>query len=249
MLTNGSTAPALVEVADGRRFVLKLKGSGVGPRSLAAEYVASRVALGLGLNVPAVEPVSLPARVAHQEPHAELSDLLRRSAGLNLGVAFLERAEEPARFEVPIVDVSLASRVVWLDVLMKNVDRTARNANLMLCDGTWWVIDHGSCRVFEDLRPTFALVREHLLLHRASALGEADAHAHSTLSRDALQAVVESVPVRWWDGDPPRDVLAERFERSREFVEEAERHRREPPRAIGPEKGRRPSWARKPPRI
>lgn len=246
MLTSGSTAPALVEAADGRRFVLKLRGSGVGPRSLAAEYVAGRIARRLGLSAPAVLPMSLPGGVADQVAHAELSDLLRRSVGLNLGVAYLEGAEEPARFEVPIVNASFASRVVWLDAFMKNVDRTARNANLMIRDGTWWVIDHGSCRVFEDSALGFALVREHLLLHRASALSEVDAIAHSVLSRQELQEVVASVPEEWWEGAPPGDVLAERFEHSREFLWDVERHRREPPPPIGPQKDRRPAWARRP---
>lgn len=247
MLTTGSSAPALVEALGGRRFVLKLLGSGLGPRGLAVEYVASEIGRRLGLKVPAVMPLRLAAEIAEQERHAELADLLRASAGVNLGLVFLDDAEELPRYAVPLVPIALASRVVWFDALMKNVDRTARNPNLLLRHGDWWLIDHGACRVFEDAAPGFALGWEHLLLHRAAALREADEYARTRLSPEIVRSFVEAVPREWWEGSVPMDVLPARLESSGRLVEELEAFRLQPAPAIGPPKDRRPDWARRRP--
>ena len=42
------------------------------------------------------------------------------------------------------VDGALASRIVALDVFAVNVDRTARNPNLLWQGGELWLIDHGA---------------------------------------------------------------------------------------------------------
>ncbi len=245
MLIGGSSAPALVEADGGRPFVLKLRGSGAGRRSLAAEFVAYELARNLGLNVPRVRPLALAASTANEERHAELADLLRASVGLNLGVEYLADTEELARYEVPRIPSPLASRIAWFDALMKNFDRTPRNANLLWRGGEWWLIDHGACRLFEDPGPSFPAMREHLLLHQANDLAEADDHGRAALTADILGEVVDRVPADWWEGAPPGDVLVRRLESSRDWVAEMSRYRADPPPAIGPPVDRRPDWAKR----
>jgi len=245
MLVSGSSAPALVE-AGGRRFVLKLRGAGPGPRALAAEYVAGEIGRRLGLNVPTSGPLRLGADIAAQERHAELSDLLRASAGVNLGIEYLDGADDVPRLETPGLPPGLASRIVWFDALVKNVDRTARNPNLMKRGGEWWLIDHGACRVFDDLRDGFAPVRDHLLLRQATELAAVDERSRALLSPEFVRSVVQAVPNEWWDGTAPGDLLQDRLARSAAFVGEVEAYRAEPPDAGGPPPDRRPSWARRP---
>ena len=72
------------------------------------------------------------------------------------------------------------------DAFVTNVDRTARNTNLLCWHQRLWLIDHGASLYFHHgWRPTdpregsadpFAEVRDHVLLPAASALGEAAAH-------------------------------------------------------------------------
>jgi hypothetical protein len=42
----------------------------------------------------------------------------------------------------------LASRILWFDALLTNVDRTPRNPNLLTWHGRLWLIDHGDSLYF-----------------------------------------------------------------------------------------------------
>ena len=141
-LREGGSLPALVEADDDGLYVVKFRGAGQGPKALAAEIVAGELARALGLPVPELVLVELDAELARAEPDPEIQDLIRASAGLNLGVDFLPGAlpYSPARPPAP----DLAAAVVWLDALVENVDRTPRNPNLLLWHGNLWLIDHGA---------------------------------------------------------------------------------------------------------
>ncbi len=247
MPLDGSTAPALVEAMGGGRFVLKLRGAAVGCRTLAIEYVATEIGRGLGLSLPAARPLHLSAEIAARERHAELSELLHKSVGTNLGFEYLPGAEELPRYTVPRVSSDFASMVVCFDALLVNVDRTARNPNVLFVGGDPWLIDHGSCRAFDDASTAFPALRDHLLLHRADDLEAALRRARQLLSRRAIDRAFAQVPAEWWEGSPPADLLHARLEAGPTWLEELERFRREPPPAIGPPPDRRPAWARRPP--
>ena len=45
-------------------------------------------------------------------------------------------------------DPDLASRIVWFDAFISNVDRTAKNTNLLLWHRKLWLIDHGASLYF-----------------------------------------------------------------------------------------------------
>ncbi|MCQ5300272.1 hypothetical protein NE644_23125, partial [Blautia wexlerae] len=65
------------------------------------------------------------------EGDEEIQDLLQGSRGLNLGLHFLSGAltYDPV---VTKVGAELASRIVWLDAFLTNVDRTFRNTNMLM---------------------------------------------------------------------------------------------------------------------
>jgi hypothetical protein len=227
-LREGGSLPGLVEADDDGLYVVKFRGAGQGPKALAAEIVVGELARALGLPVPELVLVELDVEMARAEPDPEIQDLIRASAGLNLGVDFLPGAlpYNPAR--PPPAD--LAAAVVWLDTLVENVDRTPRNPNLLLWHGRLFLIDHGAALYvhhgsgdpLEVARRPFGGIRDHVLLGAAGSLLEADARLAQLARPDAVAALV---PHAWADGEPYAEHLARRLEAPRDWIEEAERAR------------------------
>jgi hypothetical protein len=227
-LREGGSLPALVEADDDGLYVLKFRGAGQGPKALAAEIVAGELARALGLPVPELVLVNVDAELGRAEPDPEIQDLINASVGLNLGVDFLPGAlpYTPARPPEP----QLAAAVVWLDALVENVDRTARNPNLLRWHGNLWLIDHGASLFVHHGsadpltvagRP-FAAIRDHVLLPAAGSVAEADAQL---APRARPAAVAALVPDAWRDGAPYAEHLEARLAEPRAWVEEAERAR------------------------
>src|SRR4051812_39238736 len=171
-LREGGSVPALVEADDDGLYVVKLLGAGHGRKALVAELVAGELARHLGLPVPDLVLVELDGALAKAEPDGEIQDLLERSAGTNIGLDFLPGSMAFAPAIPPAPDPQLAAAVVWLDALTTNVDRTARNPNLLVWHRRLYLIDHGSAlyvhHTWKDpaahARRPFPQVRDHVLL-------------------------------------------------------------------------------------
>ena len=136
-----------------------------------------------------------------------MQDLLRASAGLNLGVDFLPGAldYDPVAFPV---DPLTAGRVLWFDAVVGNMDRSYRNPNLLEWRGMW-LIDHGATLSFHhrwataegyDARPYEAT--DHVLIGSGGDVASADAELGPLLTDDALAAAVAEVPDAWLDDEP-----------------------------------------------
>jgi hypothetical protein len=243
-LREGGSLPAIVEADDDGLYVLKFRGAGQGARALVAELVAGEIARALGLAVPEIVLLDLDAELARSEPDPEVQDLIRASAGRNLGLDYLPRATtfDPV---VDNLDAALASSIVWFDALVSNVDRTARNTNMLIWHRRPWLIDHGAAFYFhhagEDFtaraREPFARIREHVLLPQASALAEVDGMLAAKLADAIIAPIVAAVPASWLDPHDAaaaeaarsgyRRYLRARLEAPRAFVEEAIRARTE----------------------
>ena len=238
-LREGGSLPAIVEADDDGLYVLKFRGAGQGPRALVAELVAGELARGLGFAVPELVFVELDAELARTEPDPEIQELIRASAGLNLALDYLPGSVtyDPVAERL---EPALASEVVWFDAFVSNVDRTARNTNLLMWHRRLWLIDHGACLYFHHGTPwtafgeraddRFALIREHVLLPRASELPAADARLAPRLTAAMIDAVTALIPDAWLssdDGDAEAqraayaDYLTRRVQGPRSFVEEA----------------------------
>ena len=184
-LREGGSLPGLMEADDLGTYVVKFRGAGQGRSALVAEVVSAGLARGLGLRVPDLVTVEVDPALAAGEPDQEVQDLLRASAGLNLGVDFLPGALDfdPTAFPV---DASTAGQVLWFDALVGNVDRSRRNPNLLhwrdrAGGGSLWLIDHGATLTFHhrwstagefDARPYDA--RDHVLADSSPDLDGAD---------------------------------------------------------------------------
>jgi hypothetical protein len=242
-LREGGSLPAIIEADDDGMYVLKFSGAGQGTKALIAELIAGELARASGLLVPELVFVNLDPEIAKTEPDPEIQDLIRASGGLNLGLDYLPGsvmfdpvAEKP--------DAELASRIVWFDAYVTNVDRTPRNANMLMWHRRLWLIDHGAALYFhhawKDMdqrsKDPFPLIREHILLRFADALDAADKAMTAVISEAVIKGVVDLVPDDWMKDDTPFSTTAEnrqayveyltrRLEAPRNFVEEATRAR------------------------
>jgi len=242
-LREGGSLPAVIEADDDGMYVLKFRGAGQGPNALIAELVAGEIARAAGLPVPEIVFVELDPELARTEPDAEIQDLLRASAGLNLALDYLPGSVAFDPLAHP-VETDLASAIVWLDAFVLNPDRTARNTNLLVWHRRAWLIDHGAALYFHhDWRNAaataaspFARIKDHVLLRFASRLQEADAAMLERVTRESIAAIVEQIPESWLAATPGFDstralrdayvqTLARRLQSPRAFVEEAQRAR------------------------
>ena len=239
-LREGGSLPAIVEADDDGMYVLKFRGAGQGPRALIAELVSGEIARVLGLPVPEIVFAELDAELSRTEPDPEIHALIHDSAGLNLALDYLPGS---VTYD-PIVqkpDPDLASRIVWFDGYVSNVDRTVRNTNILLWHRKLWLIDHGATLYFHHspdwetdearARDPFRLISTHVLKRYAINLNTIDEDMARMLDGDALAAIVSWIPDSWLTFEPGRDAgglraaytryLLERLRAPRTFVEEA----------------------------
>jgi hypothetical protein len=123
-LREGGSMPGLVEGDDDGLHVVKLRGAGQGPLALVAEVVGGEVARAAGLRVPELVLVDIDPELARAEPDPEIQELVERSGGLNAGLDFLPSALPFSPAAPHGVDRELEGAVVWLDALIKIVERT-----------------------------------------------------------------------------------------------------------------------------
>ncbi len=209
-LREGGSLPAVVEADDGKLYVMKFVGAGQGAKALIAEVLAGEIALQLGLDMPEMVLLDLDASIGRSEADQEISDLLRASAGVNLGFRFLEGAFAYNALQKPPPPPALASAIVWFDAYITNVDRTPRNVNMLMAEERLWLIDHGAALYFHHTwddpqmrsRSPFPFIKDHTLLRHATALRAADARLRPLLTDALLQDVVAQVPAAWLAFEP-----------------------------------------------
>lgn len=239
-LREGGSLPALVEADDDFKYVLKFKGAGHGTKALISEFLGGQLARALGLKLPELVFVTLDEDFGRSEADEEIQDLLRGSHGLNLGLHFLSGAItfDPV---VTTVDPLLASKIVWLDAFLTNIDRTFRNTNMLIWNKELWLIDHGASFYFhhswdnweQNAKSPFTYVKDHVLLNRATQLDEVHAQFTALLTEELFRQLVDQIPSEWlqWEGselseDAIRNVyfqfLSIRLAHAANFLNEAQ---------------------------
>jgi hypothetical protein len=209
-LHEGGSLPAIVEADDDGMYVLKFRGAGQGARALIAELVAGEMARALGLPIPEIVLIELDPDLARTEPDPEIQDLIKNSAGLNVGLDYLPGS---VMFD-PVVTrpaAALASDIVWFDAYVTNVDRSARNTNMLMWHRQLTLIDHGAALYFhhswdnylERSVDAFHRVKDHVLLPYAGELRESDARLSARLSPAVIADLVGMIPAAWLSGPSP----------------------------------------------
>ncbi len=239
-LREGGSLPAIAGADDDFLYVLKFRGAGQGAKALIAELIGGEIARALGLRIPEIVFANLDEAFGRTEPDEEIQDLLKASVGLNLALHYLSGA---ITFDPNItrLDPITASKIVWLDCLIMNVDRTPRNTNMLTWHKELWLIDHGAALYFhhswynweqQAVKP-FVQVKDHVLLPQATALNEVDVELKTILTEERIISIVNLVPDEWLTGEAsfnsPQDYrdayikfLLTRIQHSEIFITEAQ---------------------------
>jgi len=242
-LREGGSLPAIVNGDDDGTYVVKFRGAGQGVRALIAELVSGEIARALGLPVPEIVFVQLDGRMAKTEPDAEIQELLAKSEGVNIGLDYLPGSItfDPIIARTMDGKSRLASAIVWFDALVTNVDRTAKNTNLLLWHRNLWMIDHGATLIFhhnwsDDVlkraRKPFTAIKHHVLLRWATEIATIDTELAAMLTPNVIDGVLAAIPDDWLADEPRfanadqhraayRDYLLHRLESPRHWVEDA----------------------------
>ncbi len=215
-LREGGSLPAIVEADDDGTYVLNFRGAGQGPRALIAELLAGEIARATGLPIPEIVFIQLDAELALTEPDPEIQDLIKASDGLNLALDYLPGS---ITFDpiVDEVDAALASNIVWFDAFVTNIDRTPRNANMLMWHKKLWLIDHGASLYFhhawnnhlERSKDAFPGIKDHVLLPYATKLKETAGRMKEKLTPEVIQGIVDLIPESWMVGNTPFDGINE----------------------------------------
>lgn len=238
-MREGGSLPVLGEADDGFKYVVKLRGAGHGKKALIAELLGSMIARAFKFNVPEPVLLDLPGVFGITEPDQEVQELLRNSEGLNVGLHYLSGAAtfDPA---VNTIDSLTASKIVWLDAFLTNVDRTRLNPNMMIWNNDLWLIDNGASFYFHhswrDPRKAaldpFPYISNHVFLPYADRLEEADRLMRQAITPRTLLKIVNLIPEEWLEEENSditsverrqayADFLLDRLKNTSVFVNEA----------------------------
>lgn len=242
-LKEGGSMPAIIEADDDGLYVLKFRGAGQGIKALIAELVSGEIGRFLGLPIPEIVLVELDPVLGQTEGDPEIQELILASGGLNLALDYLPGSItfDPL-IETPTAE--LASKILWFDAFTANVDRTPRNANMLLWHKELWLIDHGASIYFhhnqskflENARNPFKQIKDHILLSFAEEVEKIDAEFSNKLTPEVLEKIVGLIPDIWFENDDqtidPKELravylefLTNRLTAPRNFVEEIENAR------------------------
>jgi len=207
-LREGGSLPGLVEADDSGTYVVKFTGAGQGRSALVAEIIVAEIGRRLGVNVPRLALIDIDAEIGRREPDEEVQALIGASVGVNLAVDFLPGSVGYDRlFTVSAAD---AAAIVWLDAFVANVDRSARNTNLLIWHRDLWAIDHGACLRFhhawgnpEGFAASAYNYRDHVLAGRANPRTVHDQLSHR-IDAATLDGVLALVPDAWLERDATR---------------------------------------------
>lgn len=203
-MREGGSLPALAEADDGFKYVVKFRGGGHGSKAVISELLGGEIARRAGLKVPELVFLNMSEDFGRTEPDEEVQDLLRASTGTNLGLHFLNGAMS---WDVSVnhTDALTASKIVWLDSFITNVDRTAKNTNMLLWNHELWLIDHGSSFYFHHdperaeaaaISP-FPYIKDHALLREASMLKQAEEQLKPLFTAEFIDGLISAIPEEW----------------------------------------------------
>lgn len=203
-LREGGSMPALAEADDGFLYVIKFRGAGQGVKALIADFIGGELARAAGLHTPELVFATLDEAFGRTEPDEEIQDLLKASVGLNLGVHYLSGS---ITYDAMVTALApdLASKIVWLDAFLTNVDRTVKNTNMLTWNKQLWLIDHGASLYFhhtwdhwqEQATKPFVMIKDHVLLAMASELNATHEFMLSRITPTLIQNVVNALPDDW----------------------------------------------------
>jgi hypothetical protein len=238
-LREGGSLPGIIEADDGFMYVLKFRGAGQGTKALIADLIGAELARKAGFLVPELVFANLAEGFGRTEPDEEIQDLFKFSTGLNLGVHYLSGS---ITFDAVLnrVDPEMAAKIVWLDAFLMNIDRTARNTNMLFWKKELWLIDHGASLYFhhnpenwkEQAVKPFVQIKDHVLLAQAADIATVHAFMMDKMQKIFLAELIDNIPTDWLSVDESiskklyLDFFKARLQHADTFLNEAENARK-----------------------
>jgi hypothetical protein len=238
-LREGGSLPAIVEADDGFSYVLKFRGAGQGTKALIADFIGAELARVAGFKVPEIVFANLAEGFGRTEPDEEIQDLLKFSTGLNLGLHYLSGS---ITFDAVVnkIKPDMAAKIVWLDAFIMNIDRTARNTNMLFWNKELWLIDHGASLYFhhnpenwkEQSTKPFVQIKDHVLLAQAGDIFSVHEFMMGKMNLEFIKTLVDIIPEDFLSLDEEidkklyLDFLMARLSNAETFVKEAENARK-----------------------
>ena len=203
-LREGGSLPAIAEADDDFLYVVKFSGSGQGTKALIADFIGGEFAKILGLKMPELVFASLDPCFGRSEADEEIQDLLKASTGINLGVHYLKGA---ITYDPSVLKPSheVAAKILWLDSFIFNVDRTAKNSNMLIWHKEIWLIDHGSSLYFHHnwtqrdsyIDRPFGHWKDHIFNDYKDFVKDIKDHCVQLLSDEVIDDIVDALPNEW----------------------------------------------------
>ena len=219
---SGSKAQ-LILFDDGQQYVVKFKGNFQGPRVLANELIASRLAQMLQLPIAEFQVVRVPQIFIDFEP-----DMARRPfiGGLQFGSLFYANAlASPTQTMLGHLDnPTLLASIVVFDHLINNWDRSCHGDNVLFLPGSppqLLLIDHGHAFLgpewtVEELQantlPVKPLFGNFYRIMAPYLVGDVFAESLERverLQRQQLAALMVDIPLEWGIYEAEQEALIE----------------------------------------
>jgi voltage-gated potassium channel Kch len=238
-LREGGSLPGIIEADDGFMYVLKFRGAGQGTKALIADLIGAELARKVGFLVPELVFANLAEGFGRTEPDEEIQDLFKFSTGLNLGVHYLSGS---ITFDAVLnrVEPEVAAKIVWLDAFLMNIDRTARNTNMLFWNKELWLIDQGASLYFhhnpenweEQAAKPFVQIKDHVLLSQAADISSVHDFMMDIMQPSFIAELVENIPADSLSVDDSIrkklyvDFFKARLQHADTFLKEAENARK-----------------------
>ncbi|MCP4630278.1 MAG: hypothetical protein GY850_43225, partial [bacterium] len=140
----GSSLPLIVGGDDGNRYVVKLNGSGDGVIANAIDWLS--IKLGRLLHIPVLETqlLEIDSSFIGKDQDPEIIELVEKSSGLNFGTRYKEDTFLYSESRVPGISGELKDEIFLYDLFLLNIDRTAKNPNIIFRNHKLWCLDFSS---------------------------------------------------------------------------------------------------------
>lgn len=207
----GSSFPTLARTESGRLLVVKMVGSGNGARSLISEFIVNNVSTALGWPVPSASLVKIKSDMPWTFGTDEFDDLVQKSSGWNLGLSYIDQSQKIADSTQVSISDDFKSQVLALDYLFVNIDRTVKSGNLLEDQNRQkWIVDHGSCLVFQTMKPISPRIDSHHIFYQdyTRLKNKVDYCVQKLKDFEGFQETLNKVPMQWCElaGVTPKEL-------------------------------------------
>jgi len=140
----GSSLPLIVGGSDGRKYVVKLRGSGEGVLANVVEFLSLK--LGRLAQISVLESACLLVETdfAKKADDPEIRELLEKSAGINFGTKYVEATSVYNEQRAPVIAPEMKDNIFLYDLFLLNIDRNASNSNIIFNRDGLWCLDYAS---------------------------------------------------------------------------------------------------------